>query len=187
MTVSVQVPAVAYQAGGILTTYSFSFGLIETADLIVSIDGAIKVEFSDYIVIKQTGAEDFLFGGDVEFTNPPVAGEIVQIARKTTISQQIDYTQAAFPSETHEFGYDKLTYILQELINGALDGTMSFNLSTIQGAADVTIVNSGGTDAVLPAWVSALLAGVFIGEITDTPPNDGDATGEPDGKVWFGV
>jgi len=161
--------------------------LIEPADLIVSIDGNIQVESSAYFVVKQTGAADFEKGGDVVFTVPPVAGAIVLIIRKTTISQQIDYTAAAFPSETHEFGYDKLTYILQELINGSLDGLSSFDLSTIQGAADVTIVNSGGTDAVLPAWVSAMFAGVFIGEITDTPPNDGDATGEPDGKVWFGV
>ena len=187
MTVSVQIPTVGYIADGLLTNYPFTFGLIETADLVVSIDGVIQVEFSAYTVLKSTSAEDFQNGGSVEFTNPPAAAAIVIILRDTTISQQIDYTQAAFPSETHEFGYDKLTYILQELVNGAIDGSLTFDLSTVQGVETMTIVNSGGSDAILPAWESATFAGVFIGELTTTPPNDGDATTEPDGKVWFGV
>jgi len=187
MTVSVQIPYNDYFGNGAIKLFSFTFGLLETADLLVLVDQVVQVENSNYTVVPPTGKSTFEDGGDVLFTLPPDGGSRVLILRKTTVSQNIDYTAAPFPSETHEGGYDKLTYILQELITGVLDGTITFDLSVIQGVETVTIVNSGGTDAVLPAWVSATLAGVFMGEITITPPTDGDATTEADGKVWFGV
>ena len=190
MTVNVQIPYNAYIGNGVIDLFSFTFGLIEPFDLIVLVNQIVQIENINYTLNPSTDVSEssqFWKGGDVVFTLPPDAGADVLILRKTTISQQLDYTASAFPSETHEEGLDKLIFILQELITGILDGTLSFDLSTQQDVGSVTILNSGGTDALLPSWVNGILAGVFHGEITAIAPADGEATAKPDGFTWYEV
>ena len=128
------------------------------------------------------------------FFLPPVADARVLILRRTTISQNVNYTEnSIFPAETHEWNLDKITFILQELVNGAFGGidsdgnlvVLTFNLSVTATETKLTINNSGGTDAVLPAWVSGEKAGVFHGELTTSAPIDGNPTSQPDGYVWI--
>jgi len=74
--------------------------------------------------------------------------------------------------------------ILQELLLDDGSGTGTFNLSAQQAETLVTILNSGGSDAIIPSWVSATLAGVFHGEVTLSAPADSAATTKPDGYIW---
>ncbi len=190
MTVSLQIPYNTRLGNGSITLFSFTFGLIDNTDLLVLVDQVLQSESSDYTVVPASinaPSLAFVKGGDIIFTNPPSAGAEALMMRKTAITQQLDYTASAFPSETHEEQLDKLIFILQELINGVIDGNLTFDLSTVQGETTVTVVNSGGTDAVLPTWVSGLLAGVAQGEITTSAPADGAATTKPDGYTYYEV
>ncbi|RLA59045.1 MAG: hypothetical protein DRQ89_14620, partial [Epsilonproteobacteria bacterium] len=110
---------------------------------------------------------------------------VVTLTRRTSITQQVDYTATAFPSQTHEGQLDKIIMILQELLLDDGSGISSFDLSVQQAETLVTILNSGGSDAVIPSWVSASLAGVFHGEVTLSAPADGAATIKPDGYIWI--
>jgi len=190
MTVNAQIPFNNYLGNGSITLFSFTFGLIDEEDLLVLVDQQLQSASSDYTIAPASGGTAslaFASGGDVVFTNPPDAGVSVLLLRKTSIVQQTDYTQAAFPSETHEVQLDKLIFILQELINGVLDGDVTFDLASVPDFTEIVVTNSGGTDAVLKPWVSGLLAGVFHGEITDTAPANGSATSEEDGHTWYEV
>ena len=186
MTVPVQIPYNSLVGDGSITTFVFTFGLVENYDLVVAVDGTVVLEYSDYTIENLT--DD---GGEVEFIDAP-EGDIL-ILRRTTMTQQVDYvTGEAFPAETHEWNLDKIVYILQELLQGVLDdgsgGFLTFDLSTTPYAAYVTINNSGGTDADIPAWVSGTLAGVYHGEygLEASLPADEALTDKPDGYVWLG-
>ena len=182
MTVPVQIPYNSLVGDGSITTFVFTFGLVENYDLVVAVDGTVVTEYSDYTIENLT--DD---GGEVEFIDAP-EGDIL-ILRRTTMTQQVDYVSGeAFPAETHEWNLDKIVYILQELRQGLLDGLLSFDLSTTPYAEYVTVNNSGGTDADIPAWVSGTLAGVYHGEygLEASLPADEALTDKPDGYVWLG-
>jgi hypothetical protein len=191
MTVNVEIPYADLQADGVETVFAFTFSLVDEFDLYVMVDGVLLVSTGIYSV------EITDLGGEVTFVEAPAAGARVLIFRKTTQSQQVNYVEGEpFPVESHEKGFDKLTFILQELISGAWTGidsngdpcTLTFDLSVTAGTVTLTINNSGGTDAVLPPWVSGQYAGVFHGELTEegNVPADGSATTKPDGYVWMG-
>ena len=194
MTVLVQIPYNSLIGNGTTTTFPFTYGLTEEYDLYVLVDGVRAIEYSDYTV-ENVDTDD---GGEVEFIDPPASGAVVLIYRLTTRSQEIDYeTAMPFPLETHEGGFDKFMRILQELIMGTFNGigtdgepfTLTFDLSVTQQLVTVTIVNSGGTDAVIPAWVSGTLAGVYHGEtvLEASVPADESVTTEADGHMWLGI
>ena len=187
MTVPVQIPYNSLVGDGSITTFVFTFDLVENYDLVVAVDGTVVLEYSDYTIENLT--DD---GGEVVFTEAP-AGDVL-IFRRTTMTQQVDYvTGEAFPAETHEWNLDKIVYILQELLQGVLDdgsgGFITFDLDAEQGSVTVTVTNSGGTDAVIPAWVSSTLAGVYHGETiaAGSLPADESVTSKPDGYIWLGI
>ncbi len=193
MTIRVEIPYASLLGDGTKVTFPFSYSLTEEEDLYVKVDGELQTEFSEYIIEDVT--DD---GGFITFAEAPVNGAVILIYRRTTKSQEIDYMLGeAFPLETHEDGFDKFMRILQELINGTFTGigddgepfTLTFDLSVTQQAVTVTIVNSGGTDAVIPAWVSGETAGVYHGETVAeaSVPADGSASTKPDGYVILGI
>ena len=174
----------------------FTYGLTEEHDLYVKVDGVEQIEWSAYTIGDVIDND----GGSITFAEDyiPADGAVVLIYRFTTRSQEIDYISGEpFPLETHENGFDKFMRILQELIMGTFTGlddngepyTLTFDLSVTQQAVTVTIVNSGGTDAVIPAWESGTLAGVYHGEtdLAANLPADESVTTKPDGYVWLGV
>ena len=153
----------------------------------------LQIEFSSYTIENETD-----FGGDILFTEAPADGTRVLILRRTTMSQEVDYEDGeAFQAETHEFNLDKITYILQELIGGARGGLdadgnpiiITFDLDAVQNAYTVTITNTGGTDAEIPAWVDATYAGVMHGEVMleANMPADESVTTDPDGHFYIGI
>jgi len=190
MTTDTQIPYADIEANGTQTRFPFEFTIVENIDLLVIVNGVLMIEYSAYTIEDLTDE-----GGVIVFTLPPKAGWRVLILRKTTISQNVDYTlYDSFPAETHEWNLDKITFILQELLTGAFGGLdsdgnpvyLTFDLSVTAGVTTVTINNSGGTDATLQPWVSGEKAGVFHGEIGATPA-DGSATTKPDGYVWLEI
>ena len=191
MTVNLAIPLIILEGDGTLTTFPYSFPIVEDVDLLVFVDDVLQVQYSTYTLENVT--DD---GGEVEFIDTPADGAIVLILRATTKSQQTDYTEAPFPSETHEGVVDKITFILQELISGAFttidsDGNivyLTFDLDAVANTTTVTITNSGGTDADIPAWTNAEFAGVYHGEtsLEASLPADEEATTKPDGYVWLG-
>jgi hypothetical protein len=182
MTVDFASPRSSLIASGTQTKFTFTWPVLEEPDLLVYLNDVLQVEYSDYIL-----EPDFEDGGDVIFTLAPLSGVVVGLVRKTSITQQLDYTATAFPSQTHEVQLDKIIMILQELLIGRISGDITFDLTAEQQATLVNVLNSGGTDAVIPAWVDATLAGVFHGEITEVAPADGSASAKPDGYMYVEV
>ena len=190
--VPTSIPYNSLEGNGSITSFPFTFGIVETFDLLVLVDGILQIEYSTYTIENLTDV-----GGDIEFTDAPDSGAVVLILRKTTMTQQVDYvTGEPFQAETHEAELDKIVYILQELIGGAFAGIdsdgnpvyMTFDLDVEQGTVTVTVTNTGGTNAVIPAWESGTLAGVFHGELLLEAgvPTDESATTKPDGFIWLG-
>lgn len=191
MTTQVNIPYTDLEGDGSITDFAFSFPIVENVDLIVLVGGILQIEYSDYVVDALT--DD---GGEVIFSEAPADGDRVLILRRTTMTQNVDYdSDEPFMAETHEWNLDKITFILQELITGAWGGYdtdgnpvyLSFDLDATQQAYTLTVTNTGGTDAVLPAWESGTLAGVYHGETTDSAPADEAVTTKPDGYIWLEI
>jgi hypothetical protein len=186
VTVQVQIPYISFTANGTQLIFTFSYGFVESLDVDVEVDSVEQIEFSDY-TLTYTNNYD---GGTITFTTAPVAGAIVEIIRMTTKSQNVDYESfTSFPADTHEWNLDKITYILQELIDGVTEGGLSFDLSTQQDEFSVTVLNSGGTDALLPLWTTAALAGVYSAtvDIAANIPADGSASSKEEGHIFIGI
>ena len=193
MTNPVQIPLNHYVGNGSKTSYAFTFYLIEPVDLIVLVDNVLQINYSDYTI-----RPDYLEGGYIDFTVAPVDVSDILIYRRTTKSQNVDYeSYTSFPADTHEWNLDKITKILQELIVGVIEGIdgdgnpfrLTFDLSATPYEEYVRINNSGGTDADIPSWVNATLAGVYYGETVAAAslPAADSATTKPDGYIWLGI
>jgi Collagen triple helix repeat (20 copies) len=54
-------------------------------------------------------------GGTITFTTAPASGALIVIERHTPVTQLLDYiSNDNFPAESHEYGLDKLTILLQD-------------------------------------------------------------------------
>lgn len=121
MTITEQTPVNEFVASGTNGTFSFTFRILDNADLIVSIDEVIKTEITDYTIENITD-----LGGDVVFVVTPDSGELIKLLRDTAIDQETVYNPFdPFPAKTHEAALDKLTMISQEL-NIELGDTTNF-------------------------------------------------------------
>jgi len=123
MTIPVQIPRNTYTADGVNDTFSFTFRILNNADLAVKVDGILQAEGVNYDVVNVTP-----LGGDIVFQagSIPVLNSSVSIERDTSLDQNTDYVAGdPFPAETHEIALDKLTMIVQELSNvlQAVSGT----------------------------------------------------------------
>ena len=110
MTIPVQIPFNQYAASGINDTFAFTFRILSSDDLFVSIDGVSQIEGIDYEIEDLTD-----LGGNVVFTDIPVSNQIISFIRQTPVDQDVVYTPFdPFPAKTHEGALDKLTMIFQE-------------------------------------------------------------------------
>ena len=124
MTTNSQIPYNRYEGNGTKTSYAFTYDLVETSDLIVQVDGVRLVQFSDYTVDP-----DYEDGSNVVFTIAPIDGSDVLIFRKTDLTQNVDYESfTSFPADTHEWNLDKITKILQELLQDLRISANSYEL-----------------------------------------------------------
>ena len=185
MTVQFETPTVAFTGDGAQTFFDFNWSSQDRNELIVELDDVVLTEGVEYEFLDADYYKDR--GGRIEMRAAPVPGSRLLLYRQTPITQETTYEQfKAFPAETHEGAMDKDTRILQEIIEGgrAIGGRV--DLSAVHNADNVTIENTGGSDAVIEPWECQLdEAGVFIGEVTTSAPADGDPTTKPDGYIWI--
>lgn len=142
MTVTTQINKVNHAGTGIQTVFPYNFIVSNEEDMHVFID---DVELTSGWDIDNIGNPN---GGYVYLDVAPADGTVVTLLRIVPMTQQIDYQpEEPFPSDTHEFGFDKLTQILQQLQEQAV--------RTI-GLAPST---DGLTDTTLPDYEAGKLIG----------------------------
>ena len=118
MTLALQTPKIQYTGNGVLLLYPFTYSVQDDSELVVTIDEIPQVLYSDYTVENLTQE-----GGEILFVIAPADQTTILIARNTPITQRINYTPFdSFPADTHEYGLDKLTAIIQELKGDVQDG-----------------------------------------------------------------
>jgi hypothetical protein len=100
-----------YAPDGIITEFSYEFRVDDADYLVVYEDGVVVT--SGYTV-SGIGDES---GGAVTFDTAPLASvETLTLIREVPLTQGTSYpTFGAFPSEATEQGFDKLTFIAQQL------------------------------------------------------------------------
>jgi len=126
MTIPVQIPRNTYTADGVQDTFPFTYRILENSDVIVTVDGVLQVEATDYNIQNLTE-----LGGDAVFVTPPINLAIIVLLRQTDLDQTTDYVAGdPFAAETHELALDKLTMVVQELkelVGGGAVGGGSFD------------------------------------------------------------
>lgn len=184
MTVNFEVPVVKYIGNGTATEYAFLWSMDDANEVFVEQNG-LRLEVGVDYDVTNLNLDN---GGTIEFYVAPPQDDEILIFRKTPITQQVDYTQAPFPEETHEAQLDKDTRILQEQFTTGGEGDGSVDLEAVPGPNFVDIENTGGLDARIPSWVcTGQLAGAYHGEVVESgqAPVDGTATTKNDGFIWL--
>jgi hypothetical protein len=182
MSVNEENPIVSYSGG--FADYNFSWSSTAESEIRVELDGVLLGLSIQYEIQEYDPTE----GGVVHFFEVPENTSTILIYRDTPVTQQLNLTDAAFPSEAIEAQFDKDTRILQEQIFGNKIVAQNVNLNSVQGPSYVDITNTGGSDARIPSWVvNEDKAGVFHGEITNAAPANGASTSKPDGFMWIEV
>lgn len=110
MTVTVETVSDTATADGVLTSFPFTFELLQAADLDVYIDDVLTA-FGYIVEINENGT-----GGDVIFDDPPEDGAELLFLRNVDITQETALpVEGNLPESTLETMADKLTMICQEL------------------------------------------------------------------------
>ena len=114
---------------------------------------SVYTEVTNYNNVLNGTGPPLWDGGTITFTSPHLGNTVrIEVWRRTDVDQLIDYqAYDSFPAETHEFGLDKITMILQE--HGLL---IVSNIERIQALEDGG-GGGGGGGAFIP------LAGTEIG------------------------
>lgn len=114
MTVSVTDKRNDYTATAGQTSFPFTVRIFVDTDLKVYVNDVLKSLTTDYTVTIGANPNN---GGTVDFVSGLTAGDKVAIVRDVPADQGADYTAyGKFPAETHEKGLDKLTVLVQQLL-----------------------------------------------------------------------
>ena len=160
-----ETPYTQYIGDGVTEFFAFTFTVLEDSNILVYLDDIP----SDY--------EREANG--VRITPAPGVGVRVEIYRATEISQLADFTaQEAFHAEKTEDACDKLILLKQE----AKFFLASMNLTSQPFLDNVTLVNSVGSDAVIPIW--DILTGVYASEVAEDIPAAGTVVQKPKNFVY---
>lgn len=110
MTVPVQTPINSYVYAG-SPSFIYSFQLLQAADLLVTVDGAVKTLGVDYTVAG-VGAQA---GGSITYVGTITVGQLVSLSRQTALRRATDYqTLGDFLAGTINNDFDRLWMALQE-------------------------------------------------------------------------
>lgn len=110
MTVTVETVSDTATADGVLTSFPFTFELLQAADLDVYIDDVLTA-FGYIVEINENGT-----GGDVIFDDPPEDGAELLFLRNVDITQETALpVEGNLPESTLETMADKLTMICQQI------------------------------------------------------------------------
>lgn len=110
MTVPVQTPINTYTYAG-SAVFVYSFQLLQSADLLVTVNGATKTAGVDYTVAG-VGVQA---GGTVTFITSLTTGQVVSLSRQTALSRSNDYqNEGDFLADTFNADFDRMWMALQE-------------------------------------------------------------------------
>lgn len=142
MTVAVASNKVLYDGNGGTTVFAFAFPILAETDLRVVLrdtagDETVKELTTDYTV----SASPWTSGGSITMVTAPASGETLLIKREVAATQLVDYRNGdAFPAETHEAALDKLTYLVQQLLEG---NTRAVTLQEVTELTGLTLPDPG--------------------------------------------
>ena len=112
MPVSAAVPLNDYTGNGSSTVYPFTFYLVLSSHLVVTVDGAVLTSGVDYTVsgLRAPG------GGNVTFSTPPANGAAVRLRRVLPFSRTTDYQEAGdLLAGTLDDDVDSVVMLIQQL------------------------------------------------------------------------
>ncbi|MCA8323287.1 hypothetical protein [Burkholderia cepacia] len=111
MTVPIQVPDIDYVGNGVTTSFTFDFAILQSADLVVLLDGieqTVGAQFS----INGIGQDD---GGTVLFFSAPQLGSRIKIYREVSIKRDTDYQDNGdLLADTVNADFDRIWMALQD-------------------------------------------------------------------------
>lgn len=139
MTVSAQTPRNQYTGNGSQTVFSYTFEIVQNADVAVYVNDTLKTLTTDYTV---SGAGNNS-GGSITFVSAPANGAIVTFRRNMSYARTVDF-QTAGPAFASDFNADSDRNVLalqqmQEQINrnvrvGPADSYQGENLEIAENA-----------------------------------------------------
>lgn len=114
MTVANNNTRWAYDADPAATNFIYDNKIFDATDLTVFIDEVPTLAFS----VTNVGEPN---GGNVVMDTPLAGGEKVLIVRDVPPTQDLDYVENdPFPAESHEDGLDRLTIVVQQILEANL-------------------------------------------------------------------
>lgn len=109
MTVSVQSPINNYIGNGSVSTFTYTFYILDKPDIKVYLNG---IEQSTGFTVTALGAAN---GGSVIFLVPPANGTRVTLQRLVSLDRNTDYQEgAALPTETLDNDLDRVVMMMQD-------------------------------------------------------------------------
>lgn len=113
MTVTTIGAPEQYVANGVTTIFDYHSRVLLTTDVAVFVNNV--QQFSGYTVTLLGGGNS---GARVTFSIAPANGLVVELSNEPPPTQLIDYTEnTPFPANVQEFGLDKLTLLMQGVLN----------------------------------------------------------------------
>lgn len=174
MSVTAQTPYNGYTANGVTTVFPYGFLLLDTDDLVVTVDGVVKTLTTDYTVSGLSNPS----GGNVTFLAAPANGAKVLLSRLLTIQRLTDYQDNGdLYAETVNNDFDRIWMALQQLQQNDIRALkLPYDTATDQAigevAADrigklVSFDASGNMTLVVPADLSLQTVSSFIATLLD--------------------
>lgn len=138
-------PRLQYVASAAQTAFDYPFPIFADADLLVYVDGVLKVLTTDYTVSGE-GAD---LGGTVTFGSPLSGGEIVTIARSIAIERLTDVQQnGPWSSVAYNDEQDK-TYLLLQQLDDADKRSLRIPITAAVTDADIELDPANYADKYL--------------------------------------
>ncbi len=153
-----------YAGNGVTIVFPFTFPILDTADVVVTLISATGVETVQALTTNYTipGSDVGLAAGNVTMLVAPATGVTVQIERIVAVTQPTDFlNQGRFFPETHERAFDRLLMLIQRAIGLGMNA--------------LRVAPREGPIAALPATDPA---GKFVGFDLDGNPALLDGTDE---------
>ena len=126
-------PHVQFTADGVQSAFAFPFPVLDAESLVVTFDGGEAASHG----VSLAGSA----GGTVTFDDPPPAGALVTLYRRTTIARATDFIPAGeFRAAAINEELDRLTMIAQEI---DLRGRVALRASASDAALDMVLPPAG--------------------------------------------
>lgn len=158
-----------YTGNGSVTTFPISFDWIYASDVVVTVDGYVKINGTDYNIVNK----------NVVFTTAPTNGTLVKVARSSNLtSRNVDFVNGSRLDESDlDNSAKQLFYLIQEIKDQA--DALSTQLTN---AAAALIVDGSVTNTKL-ASDSVTTSKVADGTLTPAKLSSGKPTWDTSGNL----